>query len=122
METARTVTDGQRVVTADALKGGWLYVLTEGEDGEQHLRHIPRSDDELPRLRVAEEAVQALRAFCRGMRKEMGGYRPDITLVGSALLLDAVSKPDASRVVREYAVKKFLGDEAQPSESHHAQK
>ena len=101
------VTDGEHDVTADELVNGRLYVLVDAEDGSRHLRHIPRNDDELPRIRIMEEALEAIRTLCRGMRKEMGGYRPDYTLVLSALVLDACSRPDAPSRVRDFAIAKF---------------
>ena len=41
------------------------------------------------------------------MRAEMGGYRPDVTMAASALLLDAVDRPEARQVIAEYGLKKF---------------
>ena len=102
----QTVSDGETEVTADELVPGQLYVL-EGRNGNGHLRHIPRQEDELPRLRITPEALEAVRKLSQGMRKEMGGYKPDITLVASALLLHAASLPEAPSVVREFAIAKF---------------
>jgi hypothetical protein len=102
-----TVTDGEHEVTADELVNGQLYVMIRGANGKGHLKQVPRNDDELPRLRITEEALAGVRDLCRGMRKEMGGYRPDVTLVASALLLDAVSRPEAPSLVRHFAIAKF---------------
>ena len=107
MATPEEVSDGKRIVSADELKGGQLYVLTENESGG-YLRHIPRSDDELPRVRITEEALSALQQFCRGMRKQLSGYRPDVTLAASALISWAVAQPDAPAVLRDFAIAKFL--------------
>ena len=101
------VSDGEHEVTADELISGRLYVLIDGKHGKGHLKQIPRQEDDLPRLRIMEEALEALRALSRGMRKEMGGYKPDITLVASALLLDAASRPEAPGIVRDFAIAKF---------------
>ena len=101
------VSDGDQEVTADELVSGRLYVLIENKHGRGHLKQIPRDEDDLPRLRIMEEALEALRTLSRGMRKEMGGYKPDITLVASALLLDAASRPEAPSIVRDFAIAKF---------------
>jgi hypothetical protein len=107
MSERHHVTDGEHEVTADELVNGRLYVLVDAEDGSSHLRHIPRNDDDLPRIRIMEEALEAIRKLCRGMRKEMGGYRPDYTLVLSALVLHAVSRPEAPSIVRDFAIATF---------------
>jgi hypothetical protein len=68
----------------------------------------------LPRIPITEEALAALRAFCRQMGKQLGGYRPDLPLAASALLTWAVRQPDAPGVLREFVIAKFLqGDERQ---------
>jgi hypothetical protein len=41
------------------------------------------------------------------MRKTMGGYRPDYTLVLSALVLDACARSEAPKIVRDFAIAKF---------------
>lgn len=102
-----TISDGEKQVTADELVNGRLYVLVDGENGRGHLRQIPRHDDDLPRVRIMEDALDAVRKLSRGMRKEMGGYKPDITLVASALLLEAASRPEAPSIVRDFAIAKF---------------
>jgi hypothetical protein len=120
MASQDQASDGSRIVSADELRGGRLYVLVERDDGESYLRHLPRHDDELPRIRITEEALQALREFCRGMRKELNGYRPDLTLACSALIMWAVSRQDAPRVLRDFAVAKFLQG-AQGQEGSHTE-
>lgn len=111
----QAVSDGEHQVTADELISGRLYVLVEGKQGRGHLKQIPRHEDDLPRLRIMEEALEALRELSRGMRKEMGGYKPDITLVASALLLDATSRPEAPSIVRDFAIAKFRAAQASGS-------
>jgi hypothetical protein len=120
MSERHRVTDGKHDVTADELVNGHLYVLVDGEDGSRHLRHIPRNDDELPRIRIMEEALEAIRKLCRGMRQEMGGYRPDYTLVLSALVLDACSRPDAPSLVRDFAIAKFQAAQAEGAQTESA--
>ena len=106
--TSNKVTDGEVIVHADELKTGRLYVLEENEGGD-HLRHLPRDIDDLPKLRLMNDALAALRTFCRGARREMQGYKPDLTMAASALLLDAVKQPGATKVVRDYFLS-TLGD------------
>jgi hypothetical protein len=120
MSERHHVTDGEHEVTADELVNGRLYVLVDTEDGSRHLRHIPRNDDDLPRIRIMEEALEAIRNLCRGMRKEMGGYRPDYTLVLSALVLDACSRPDAPSTVRDFAIAKFQAAQADGAQTDSA--
>ncbi|MDH3600961.1 MAG: hypothetical protein OEU26_15165 [Candidatus Tectomicrobia bacterium] len=115
--SAKTVTDGQSQATADELVPGRLYVMTEGVDKNGHLREVPRNDDDLPRLRITEEALAAVRLRAHGMRKDMGGYRPDITMVASALLEWAAAQPEASSIVRNFAIAKFQS--AQPNGAAH---
>ncbi len=86
METQRTV-----------LQEGELYVVKDGE-----LKHIERGSDGLPKVpisRVAHERVLDLRRRCRRM---LGGFRPDLALVASALLEHAASGSDAEAVVSAY--------------------
>ena len=90
MENAQQVSDGKRIVSADKLQGGQLYVPTENESGG-HLHQIRRSDDELPRIPITEEALAALRAFCRQMGKQLvvhfvSPYPVLIDLLGVAIL------------------------------------
>jgi hypothetical protein len=117
MSERHHVTDGEHNVTADELVNGRLYVLVDAEDGSRHLRHLPRNDDDLPRIRIMEEALEAIRTLCRGMRKEMGGYRPDYTLVLSALVLDACSRPEAPSTVRDFAIATFQAAQAEGAQT-----
>jgi hypothetical protein len=120
MSERHHVTDGEHNVTADELVNGRLYVLVDAEDGSRHLRHIPRNNDDLPRIRIMEEALEAIRTLCRGMRKEMGGYRPDYTLVLSALVLDACSRPEAPSTVRDFAIATFQAAQAEGAQTDSA--
>jgi hypothetical protein len=120
MSERHHVTDGEHNVTADELVNGRLYVLVDAEDGSRHLRHLPRNDDDLPRIRIMEEALEAIRTLCRGMRKEMGGYRPDYTLVLSALVLDACSRPEAPSTVRDFAIATFQAAQAEGAQTDSA--
>ena len=121
MSTTVKISDGEHDVTADDLVTGRLYVLVEGADGKNHLRHLPRQPDDLPRIRITEDALAAVRRVARGMRKAMQGYRPDATLVLSALVLDACSRPDAARIVRDFAIAKFQTAQSGESEAESAE-
>jgi DNA/RNA-binding domain of Phe-tRNA-synthetase-like protein len=102
------ISDGEREVTADTLKTGRMYVLEERGSGGEHLRHIPRREDTLPRIPITEDALEALREFRNGMRKQFGGYRPDIVIVISALVIAAASRPEqAIQDVRNYVMQMF---------------
>jgi DNA/RNA-binding domain of Phe-tRNA-synthetase-like protein len=102
------ISDGEREVTADTLKTGRMYVLEERGSGGEHLRHIPRREDALPRIPITEDALEALREFRNGMRKQFGGYRPDIVIVISALVIAATNRPEqAIQDVRNYVMQMF---------------
>jgi hypothetical protein len=69
------------------LEEGELYVLKNG-----NLEHIPRNDDDgMRRIRITEEAYQVAMEIGRTMRKELQGYKPDVSLVASALLLSTTT-------------------------------
>jgi hypothetical protein len=105
---AERISDGEREVTADALKTGRMYVLEERGNGEEHLRHIPRREDALPRIPITEDALEAIREFRNGMRQQLGGYRPDIVIVISALVIAATRRPEqAIQDVRNYVMQMF---------------
>jgi hypothetical protein len=57
---------------------------------------------------MTEDALEALREFRNGMRKQFGGYRPDIVIVISALVTAAVCRPEqAIEDVRTYVMQMF---------------
>ncbi len=104
------VSDGEQVVSADELKTGRLYVLEESDKGE-HLRHLPKQPDELPKIRIMESTLVSLRQFCSKARGDMNGYKPDMTMAASALLEYAVELPEATSVLRRYFVTMMSGIE-----------
>ena len=107
MSSQNHISDGEKDFTADELVAGHLYVLVDRGDGKNHFKLLPRSEDDLPKIRITEEALDAIKALCGQMRKRLGGYKPDYTLVASALALWAAKHPDAPEVVREFALAKF---------------
>jgi hypothetical protein len=105
---AEVISDGQRQVTADTLKTGRMYILEERGSGAEHLRHLPRREDALSRIPITEDALEALREFRNGMRQQFGGYRPDIVIVISALVIAATNRPEqAIQDVRNYVMQMF---------------
>jgi len=91
------------VCAPDALKEIWgmqegeLYVVKDGE-----LKHLPRSDDDLPKVPVSEAARDALLQVRRKCRKALGGFRPDLALVTSALVLYACEREPIAIVVDHF--------------------
>src|ERR1700674_1283528 len=94
----------------DALKGamtmtekalplleGELYVVQNGR-----LQHVERASD-LPKVPVSEAAKEALLNLRRNCRRALGGFRPDIALVASALIEHGASLPQAQDIVQAYA-------------------
>ena len=78
------------------LQEGELYLVKEG-----HLMHVDREGD-MPKVPVSEEAKEALLQLRRRCRRVLGGFRPDVALVASALIQYAASLPQAETIVRDY--------------------
>ena len=78
------------------LQEGDLYVVKQGQ-----LMHVEREGD-LPKVPVSEEAKEALLQLRRRCRRVLGGFRPDVALVASALIQYAASLPQAETIVRDY--------------------
>jgi hypothetical protein len=87
---------------------GELYVVRNGR-----LQHIERFND-LPKVEVSDTAKEALRALQRRCRRVLGGFRPDIALVASALIEHAAALPQARDIVQAYACT-VLGGESEAS-------
>ena len=91
------------VCAPDALKEIWgmqegeLYIVKDGE-----LKHLPRSEDDLPKVPVSEAARDALLQVRRKCRKALGGFRPDLALVTSALVLYACEREPIAIVVDHF--------------------
>ena len=79
------------------LPEGGFYVVRGGE-----LVRVERSEDDLPTVPVSHAAKEALLQLRRQCRKALGGYRPDVALVISALVLHACKHHDAQAIVVEH--------------------
>jgi len=86
------------------LEEGELYVMKKGV--LEHLQRDP--EDNLRKIRITDDGYKALVEIQRGMRKSLKGYKPDLTIVCSAILENAASDPEgATTVVKEYAQNVF---------------
>ena len=87
--------------------------LEELEDGEIYaykngvLEKLERDPDDLKKVRMMNDAFDEVLALQKRMRKELAGYKPDITAVVSALIVDACKQKDAPLVVKSYLAKMF---------------
>ncbi len=82
---------------------GDLYIWRHGR-----LEHIEREDNPMRRVRMTEEAYQTAMELGKTMRQALNGYKPDISLVVSALVVAAAQdRETASTAVRNYVVKMF---------------
>lgn len=79
------------------MQEGELYIVKDGE-----LKHLPRSDDDLPKVPVSEPARNALLQVRRKCRKALGGFRPDLALVTTALVLYACERDPIAIVVDHF--------------------
>ena len=88
----------------DSLEEGELYTVRKGQ-----LEKIPRNEEDgMRKVRITEEAFEAAIEVGKRMRQELGGYKPDISLVASALVMDGLRQIDHSKeVVRAYVVTMF---------------
>jgi hypothetical protein len=82
--------------TSELAEGGF-YVVKRGE-----LVRLERSEDDLPTVPVSRAAKDALLEVRRQCRMALGGYRPDVALVASALVLHACEHCDAQAIVVEH--------------------
>ena len=80
-----------------------LYLVKDGE-----LIRIEQDPDELPKVKITHEVHGRLKELQKSMREVLGGYKPDIVLVASALLYDAVNQDNASETVKRFAKTMFL--------------
>jgi hypothetical protein len=102
-EKSENSTAEEEIVEGE-LEEGELYVLKKGV--LEHLQKDP--DDNLRKIRITDDGFKALVEVQRGMRKAFKGYKPDITIVCSALLENAARDPEnATAIVKEYAQKMF---------------
>lgn len=96
---------GEFVEATDELEEGELYVLRKSK-----LEKIPKADEDgMRRVRVTEVAFQAASDIGKGMRKHLNGYKPDVSLVISALVLGSESGLGKEEVVKQFVLTLFEG-------------
>src|ERR1700674_5342637 len=79
------------------LQEGELYVVQHGQ-----LKHLERPPDDLPRVPISQAARERLLELRRRCRKALGGFRPDVALVASALIEQGAGSNDAELIVAAY--------------------
>ena len=86
------------------LEEGELYVFKKGV-----LEHIQKDpEDNLKKVRILDDAFEKAVTIQRGMRSKLNGYKPDLTMVISALIETGASDADhAANVVKSYAKRMF---------------
>ncbi len=85
------------------LEEGGLYVYKQGE-----LHEIETDPDDLmKKIRITPDAFSELSALQRRMRKLMQGYRPDISVLGSALIAHAAKDSQAEAVVQAFVLNMY---------------
>lgn len=70
------------------------------------------AEDTTKKLRVSETVFKQVQSVQRQMRQALGGYKPDIALVASAMLVSAAQDPAIADKVREYAKSVFTQAQA----------
>lgn len=102
-ETSQNQPD-EGALTKGDLEEGELYVFRKG-----HLEHIARDEEEgMRRVRITEEAYLSAMEVGKQMRSQLSGYKPDVSLVISAILVHAVrDRTFAQRCVKDFVVKLF---------------
>ena len=114
--------DTGETVNVEQIEDGEIYRCEKGK-----LKLVKREEDEgMRRIRVTEEAFEAIQEVSRAIRRETGGYRPDITLVASALLFSGVPSMGVQRAVefvQEYGFRMLerIPKREQPDRSENAQ-
>lgn len=85
------------------LEEGEVYVCRRGR-----LERIERDADDMRKIRITDEAYQATMHLGKGMRSGLVGYKPDVALIASALVIVASRDPDQARAtVRDFVLKMF---------------
>ena len=85
----------------DDLTEGKLYKLVNGE-----LIELQIDPEELRKVKITDDAIQAATAIQKTMRKVLNGFKPDITTVCSALIKGQAEKSDATKVVADFWLEK----------------
>ena len=96
-ENATSLTEKEDKTT---LKEGHFYTVIDGKPVV--LERDP--DDTLRKVRLMQEAIETATKIQKKMRKLMNGYKPDLTLVCSALVAHAARNEEEA----ELAVAKFF--------------
>jgi hypothetical protein len=92
-----------------------LEVNSGYEDGELYrfkkgrFEHVHREEDEgMRRIRITEEAYRKALDIGKSLKRELGGYKPDVALVISALLIHGITDEEqAKRHVRRFVLALF---------------
>ncbi len=95
------------ITTPDAersLEEGELYVVRKGQ-----LEHLARNEEDgMRRIRITEDAFQIATDIGRGMRKSLQGYKPDVSLITSALVLSYTDELQKGQdAVKTFVLKMF---------------
>jgi hypothetical protein len=89
-----------KYVTED-LTEGKLYKLENGE-----LIELQIDPEELRKVKITDDAIQAATEVQKKMRKLLNGFKPDITTVCSALIKGQAERSDATKVVADFWLEK----------------
>lgn len=102
VESTQTLSAKQQ--TAPNYQSGELYRCIDGK-----MVQIERDpDDNQHKVRLANDAYDGLLLIQKRLRKALNGYRPDITLVASALMKFATdNEEEAINAVKAYALQVF---------------
>lgn len=96
------MTDADKKILDD-LDEGCLYVFKKGVLQEIEVDPF----DTTKKVRITEEAFKAAVELQSSMRKNMGGFRPDMSTICSALIEYASRSDSATTVVKAFAIKLF---------------
>ena len=73
--------------------------------GNSELRNASTEPRRIP---ITDDAYAAAQAICQAMRRELGGYKPDVSLIVSALTIAAQEHIEETKeVIRAYTVRMF---------------
>lgn len=89
------------------LEEGELYAVRKGK-----LEKLPRNDDGgMRKVRITEKAYEVAMEIANELKAELIGYRPDIALVVSGLIVNGNrEKRNAKDAVKSYATEMFRGE------------
>lgn len=88
------------VLNTQHLEEGSLYVYKKGV--LQEIETDP--DDQMKKIRITQDAFTSASELQKQMRKNMAGYRPDISTVCSALIKHTATSENAVEIVRQFAL------------------